>query len=178
MARYTKTISPEAAAVLRACSYAALPNGAVLRLPSGQLDRKFYQEVNGVLEALGAKWNRKLQGHLGPSDLALRVAEALADGQAVDADKVAGFFWTPLAVARRVIDLAEIGDKHIVLEPSAGEGHLLATLRVAHPGHRGQRPLTHEGKGRLRSPLSPALIPRSGCHAGYACSVDVEVHVL
>lgn len=53
------------------------------------------------------------------------------------------YYPTPTGLAQRVVDLAEIGDDHTVLEPSAGQGALATHLRaqdqwrqgwVSHPG--------------------------------------------
>ena len=43
-------------------------DGNLLYLPSVQLDRKTYTEVNKVLENMGGKWNRKAKAHVFAED--------------------------------------------------------------------------------------------------------------
>ena len=43
-------------------------DGNLLYLPSVQLDRKAYTEVNKVLENMGGKWNRKAKAHVFAKD--------------------------------------------------------------------------------------------------------------
>ena len=43
-------------------------DGNLLYLPSVQLDRKTYTEVNKVLENMGGKWNRKTKAHVFAED--------------------------------------------------------------------------------------------------------------
>ena len=43
-------------------------DGNLLYLPSVQLDRKTYTEVNKVLENMGGKWNRKVKAHVFAED--------------------------------------------------------------------------------------------------------------
>lgn len=47
--------------------------------------------------------------------------------------KIEGFFPTPEGLAAEVVELAEIQDGEIVLEPSAGLGHLAEVIRTEHP---------------------------------------------
>lgn len=102
--------------------------GNVLFLPEGQLDRKLYQRVNAVLEALGGKWNRKLKGHVFPSDPTERLAGAIED-ESYERQADFGFFPTPRAVADQVVQLAGLEAGMSVLEPSAGTGALVEAIR-------------------------------------------------
>ena len=43
-------------------------DGNLLYLPSVQLDRKTYTEVNKVLENMGGKWNQKAKAHVFAKD--------------------------------------------------------------------------------------------------------------
>jgi hypothetical protein len=103
----------------------------VLTLPGETLERKVYQDVNKVLEALGGKWNRKLRGHVfdDASTLASRLAGVLDDGKVAPADAM-GYFPTPRTLAQHVVDLACIEPQHAVLEPSAGQGAIADVLDV------------------------------------------------
>ena len=93
-------------------------------LPPRQLDRKLYERVNKILVDLGGKWKGgKTAAHVfdGPADEAM--AAALATGEIVT-PKDFGFFPTPDAIARRVIEMAGLEPGMQVLEPSAGVGSL------------------------------------------------------
>lgn len=100
-------------------------NNNILFLPSEQLDRKLYLDVNKCLESIGGKWNRKLRGHLfdhNPSD---DLDEMINTGEWTDEKKEFQFFETPNDLAKRMILFAEIEegkDGSSILEPSAGKG--------------------------------------------------------
>lgn len=98
-------------------------DGNALRL-IGQLDRQMYATTNKVLELAGGKWNRKARAHLFAGDAADAIEAVILTGEITDKRQEFGFFPTPEAVARQVIDLARIEDGMYVLEPSAGQGAL------------------------------------------------------
>lgn len=109
-----------------------------LRLPAETLDRKIYLDVNKVLEGAGGKWNRSLRVHSFPSDprkiLGLAVEEGI--GRNVKTERQA--FYSPPVVARRVVELAEMGEDSFpngldVLEPSAGQGALVRAVFEENP---------------------------------------------
>lgn len=114
------TLTPEVEAILRASTV----NGNVLVLPAGQLERKLYEAVNKVLVNCGGKWKRGT-GHVFPSDPMIKLGLALDKGVAVDEKKERQAFYTPAAVAARVVELAEVSGCK-VLEPSCGGGALIA----------------------------------------------------
>lgn len=97
-------------------------------LPEGQLDRRLYEQVDRVLRALGARWDRRARAHVGVAGLHEALAQALETLEAVDQVIARGFFPTPRAVADRVWTAAQVEPQHRVLEPSAGDGDLLAPL--------------------------------------------------
>ena len=102
--------------------------GREVRITDGQLDRKLYVEVNAALEALGGAWNRKAKAHLfeDPSDA---LDQVLVDGEWSDRKRDFDQFFTPAALAKIVVERANVKGK-IVLEPSAGHGALaLEALR-------------------------------------------------
>lgn len=90
---------------------------------NGQLDRKLYERTTKVLEAAGGKWNRSAKAHLFGSDAADCMEQIILTGE-VTIPQDFGYFPTPPAVVRRVMELAEISDDMLVLEPSAGQGNL------------------------------------------------------
>ncbi len=114
-------ITPDIEGVLQRSSI----EGTTLKLPEGQLDRKLYQSVAKTLENAGGKWNRSAQGFVfaGPPGEALGLM--LETGLSRDKKKDFQSFLTPRDLASRVVELAEVGG-HLVLEPSAGEGALVA----------------------------------------------------
>lgn len=103
-------------------------NGETVLKLSDQLDRKLYERVNKMLEALGGKWDRKAKGHVfavgrNPSSALM----ALIDTGELEVEKL-DFFPTPPEIVRQMIELADIPDEAIVLEPSAGTGAICDEL--------------------------------------------------
>jgi predicted RNA methylase len=118
---------------------AVLSSGTVVDniflINAGQLDRKLYQDVNGVLERLGGKWSRKARGHIFSFDPTERIETVLLTGSVEDTSHL-GFFATPAPLAKRLVELAHIDPDHICLEPSAGTGSIVSEL-VAIVGQEG-----------------------------------------
>jgi hypothetical protein len=113
--------------VLRTATFEPNGIGYLGVLNCGQLDRATYAAVNAVLDKLGGKWNRKQGGHLFESDPRPQVDELLGTGAMTIARD--GYFPTPLPVVERMLALAGLEDAHIVLEPSAGIGHIAGRVR-------------------------------------------------
>jgi type I restriction-modification system DNA methylase subunit len=106
-------------------------SGTNLYLPEGQLDRKIYAAVNKILEGFGGKWNRKEKAHVFSHDPRADLEAALGTGLARNYQKELQAFYTPDALADRMVNLAKIQPGDEVLEPSAGRGALIeAILRV------------------------------------------------
>ena len=103
-------------------------DGNMYYLPSQQLDRKTYLDVNRVLECLGGKWNRKLKAHIFESDISNAIDDVLLTGEVIDKKKEFQFFETPQNVVSRLIELAEVRIGHSCLEPSAGRGNIAEAL--------------------------------------------------
>ncbi len=120
----TLAISEEVKSVLRA---ATLTDGA-LHLGPEQLDRPLYVAVNKVIEALGGKWNRSKRCHIFTGD-GLSELQGVLDAGKIVVDKF-GYFPTPEPIARQLVDLAEIEPHHSILEPSAGQGHILRAIEA------------------------------------------------
>ncbi len=98
--------------------------GAILRLPDGQLDRKTYEAVNKVIVIAGGKWNKKSKGHVFEYDAADVIDGILLTGEVQNVRQDFGQFDSPPAVVARVVKLAEIKHGLSALEPSAGIGNI------------------------------------------------------
>lgn len=96
-------------------------NGNALTL-TGQLDRALYVNVNKVLEAAGGRWDRKAKAHLFDCDAEQRMDEIILSGEVEIPKDDFGYFPSPPAVVKRLLELAGIEDGMFVLEPSAGSG--------------------------------------------------------
>jgi hypothetical protein len=97
----------------------------ILYLPSQKLDRKLYVDVNKCLESIGGKWNKKEKGHIFESDPSDLLDEMINTGEFTDKKKEYQFFETPVELAQRLIDLAEIKPSDCLLEPEAGQAAIL-----------------------------------------------------
>lgn len=115
-----KAIAADVLSVLAA----AETDGLNLRL-TGKLDRRLYMATDKVLEALGGKWNSRAGVHTFPHDAGELLGEVLATRHYVDAKKAFQAFYTPAALAARVVEAADIKEGEKVLEPGAGGGALL-----------------------------------------------------
>lgn len=94
-------------------------------LPQRQLDRKLYESVNKVLDALGGKWNRSAKAHVFSGVCEDLISDAIETGSYTRPDNM-GWFPTPMELVKRVIDMADIQPGMTVLEPSAGTGAIAA----------------------------------------------------
>lgn len=103
--------------------------GAQLFLPE-QLERKLYLRTDEALRALGGTWSRKAKAHVFQADPRDAVAAALDKG-AVTTARDLGFFPTPAPLARRLVALAGVRPGDLAVEPSAGEGAIVAELIAA-----------------------------------------------
>lgn len=105
--------------------------GNSLKLTCGQLERKTYLGVNKVLEAIGGKWNRKTQTHVFDGEVEDRLERVLLTGR-VDIPKSEnfGYFPTPKHIVEEILEYAEIDVGMSILEPSAGQGHILDEIKT------------------------------------------------
>lgn len=103
----------------------------VFFLPDVQIERSLYESVNKVLVALGAKWNKKSKGHIFEYDIASELNNVFKTGIATDWKKSTDFFYTPDVVVNEMLGQLPlpINKKFKVLEPSAGQGHILDILK-------------------------------------------------
>lgn len=103
-------------------------DGNLLYLPSVQLDRKTYTEVNKVLENLGGKCGterQRLTSSLRTMMWPEMLENVLLTQEVKDLKREYQFFPRRLAaVAERMCEMAEIDSASEVLEPSCGNGQL------------------------------------------------------
>lgn len=98
-------------------------------LPDYQLAPKLYAEVKRALEAMGGRWNTKTQGFVfADDDPRERIDAFFATGKKTSHKKEQQAFFTPMEVARRAAEIADLSDHHLVLEPSAGRGALVQAI--------------------------------------------------
>lgn len=115
---------------------ADLVDGRLLRLP-GHLSRADYSAVNKVLQALGGSWSRSDKAHVFASDPGPALAAVLDGGDLPKpARTTEGYLPTPPDLAEWLVrehtSIAEL-DTPLVLEPSAGDGNLVAAVLAANP---------------------------------------------
>jgi len=104
-------------------------DGLIVRLPDRQLDRKLYEKVAAKLILIGGKWTSgKTQGFVFKTDPKELIYAVLNEG-AVNIKKEYQFFATPAVLADRLVELAEIGESSLILEPSAGQGAIIEAVR-------------------------------------------------
>lgn len=114
---------------------ASTVTGLSLVLPA-DLGRPDYVAVNKVLDALGGKWNRRAKAHLFDDDPAEAIAAYIRGGAApLPARTAEGFVPTPADLAWQLVhdftDLEDVDGEVTVLEPSAGDGALVAAILAA-----------------------------------------------
>ncbi len=99
-----------------------------LILPDEQLDRKLYEAVNKVIAAAGGRWDRRSRSHLFEHDPRPLLGLAHETGVVVHRQNVLQAFYTPAALADRLVELADPQPNDRVLEPSCGAGALIHAL--------------------------------------------------
>ncbi|MCK5431399.1 MAG: SAM-dependent methyltransferase [Gammaproteobacteria bacterium] len=102
---------------------------------TAQLQRPLYNKVNEVLDRIGGKWNRKAKAHVFPDDPTEKLNAVIECGVLEPKIKT-GYFPTPPALVARMIELADLSIVDLILEPSAGQGHIAdeicTTLDIEH----------------------------------------------
>ncbi len=101
--------------------------GTLAFLNAGQLDRKLYVRVDETLQAAGGKWNRSKKAHVFDCDAEEAIDRVITTGE-VTTKQDLGFFPTPIALAERMVEEADIQPGDRVLEPSAGTGRIVNAL--------------------------------------------------
>lgn len=90
-------------------------------------DKHVRAEVGSVLEAVGGVWARHGERYEFDYDAGPALRSIIVSGCIPDATSHQ-YYPTPPGLAARVIELAEVGDGHRCLEPSAGTGALAELL--------------------------------------------------
>ncbi len=98
--------------------------GHVVMLPAIDLERKLYDEVAKALKGIGGKWNRKEKGFVFSSDPTALLGR-VQEGEKINIQKEFQYFPTPPELALKMVELADINEDDVILEPSAGQGALL-----------------------------------------------------
>lgn len=103
--------------------------GNIVYLPSIQLERGLYLEVKNSLELIGGKWKGgKIQGFVfteNPADLLTEITT----GKIKNIKKDFQFFATPSHLADKLVELAQLEEYDLVLEPSAGQGAIIKAIQ-------------------------------------------------
>jgi len=118
-AKHTHKLSPEATAVL----LKATAEGCIIRLPEGKLPMPVFKEIKKVMEASSGKWHTPSQGFVLQQDAEVTLKNLLGSGSVTDQKKVFQAYYTSDSISDEVAYLADVKGR-IVLEPSAGGGHL------------------------------------------------------
>jgi predicted RNA methylase len=124
----TKTITTtdKVRDILGSMTFEPAGRGVVGVLTCGQLDRDTYEATNKVLAALGGKWKRG-KGHVFEIDPRPQIQQMVDAGNMTVAKD--GYFPTPPAIVAQMLDYADLNPASIVLEPSAGTGHIADAIR-------------------------------------------------
>ncbi len=95
------------------------------------LEPQAYRTVARVLEAAGAKWDKRAQAHLFQGEAVDAIEPILLTGQVTSIRQQFGAFFTPPGIAVVVTRLAKLEPGLRLLEPSAGHGALAVPAHAA-----------------------------------------------
>ena len=104
--------------------------GNIVTLPQVNLDRNQYVQVKKKFENIGGKWKGgKVSGFVfdktsSPTELIKRILK----GENVNLKKEFQFFATPLVLANKLVEYADLKPEDTVLEPSAGQGSIIEAI--------------------------------------------------
>ena len=109
-------------------------DGMVVKLPEGQLERTMYVKVSKALEGISGKWKGgKVMGFVFPVD-PTELLNEIAGGKKINLKSDFQFFATPSSLCDKIVSLANINQKHAILEPSAGDGAIVKAIARELPG--------------------------------------------
>ena len=123
--------------ILKQCTVSTLTLGgittSIVKLPEGHLDRAVYAKVAKALEGIGGKWKgAKTMGFVFPHD-PTEMLEEISGGKKINLKKEFQFFATPDALCDKLVSLADVNEKHSILEPSAGDGAIIKAINRVLP---------------------------------------------
>lgn len=102
--------------------------GNVVKLPEGQLDKKLYTEVKNALDKIGGTWKGgKIFGFVFEKD-PTELLQDIAGGKKRNIKQEFQFFETPPELSDTLVELADVIDSDIILEPSAGRGSIVKAI--------------------------------------------------
>lgn len=106
--------------------------GQVIYLPPVNLDRKLYQDTAKALQLIGGKWKGgKIAGFVFDENPAEMLTK-LQTGVKLNLKKEFQFFATPAKLADWLVEIAEVEQYDMILEPSAGQGAIIKAIQAAH----------------------------------------------
>lgn len=107
-------------------------NNSIYYLPNIQLDRKEYTDIAKHLEFLGGKWKGgKVKGFIFDREIN-SIDELLGNNNKLK--KEIQLFETPEEIADKLVELAELKENDIILEPSAGRGRIIKSIQKVYKG--------------------------------------------
>ncbi len=112
-------------AFLRTCRL----DGLTLHIPEARVDPKLYAKAKKAIEIFGGKWQAGKQCFTFKKDPAEKINHLLGTGQVVNEKKDRQAFYTPAALAKLVVQIADVRGK-TVLEPSTGDGRLAHACKL------------------------------------------------
>lgn len=115
--------------ILQGCTI----EGNTIKLPPGQLERKLYEDVAKSLQLIGGKWKGgKIMGFVFNEEPTALLAQ-ISKGEKRDLKKEFQFFATPSHLAETMVNIADIEEYDMILEPSAGQGAIINAIHKFHP---------------------------------------------
>lgn len=110
-------------------------DGNTVKLNCGQVQRDTYEKVDSILKRLWGKWNGRKKAHIFPYDPTDMINTYLEHGKLPPKNETA-YFPTPKSMVDDIVTWCK-NDPSIfcpnILEPSAGQGAFLDSLKEAYP---------------------------------------------
>lgn len=100
-----------------------------VKITHGKLPNEVFKGVNKAIKNIGGTWDRSEQAYLfdiDPTDLVKR----LQAGERPNIKQESQYFHTSSIIANEMIFMADIPDGALILEPQAGQGHIIDYLPI------------------------------------------------
>lgn len=107
-------------------------DGNLLSLPNLNLPRQTYLKVAAILEMLGGKWNSGKRAFIFKSD-PTPLLQSILGQEPINFKKEYQYFPTPSHVGEKMVEMLDLEEEHLLLEPSAGQGHLVLEVLKRFP---------------------------------------------